>query len=317
MRVLLHVERADELVGRLAARFPDIEVEACTSYDALGAALDGFRPNAQFHIRFEDRPYPGDILLAAPSLDWIAVAGVGVDHLGPWDRQRLTVTNGAGVASHSMAWYVIAGILALDMRFPHFMRAQARHAWQPGFVGRPGGKTIAVVGLGNTGQAVAQKAAALGLRVIGTRARPRPMDHVDAVHGPDALHDVLAEADVVVVATPRTGKTIGLLNRAAFAAVKPGAYLIDVSRGGVVEPAALVEALQSGRIAGAVIDVHDPEPMPADSALWDMENVIVTPHSSAVYDGWERDALDIFADNLARRLAGEPLSNVVDPLRGY
>jgi phosphoglycerate dehydrogenase-like enzyme len=131
------------------------------------------------------------------------------------------------------------------------------------------------------------------------------------------LHDVLAQADVVVVALPRTARTIGLLDRAAFAATKPGAHLIDVSRGGIVVAAALVEALKSGRIGGAVIDVYDPEPMPGDAELWDMENVIVTPHSSAVYEGWDLDALDIFADNVARSRAGEPLVNVVDPVRGY
>jgi phosphoglycerate dehydrogenase-like enzyme len=128
---------------------------------------------------------------------------------------------------------------------------------------------------------------------------------------------VLAQADVVVVALPRTARTIGLFDRAAFAATKPGAYLIDVSRGGIVEAAALVEALKSGQIGGAVIDVYDPEPMPADAELWDMDNVIVTPHSSAVYAGWELDALDIFADNVARLRSGEPLMNVADPVRGY
>jgi len=317
MRVLIHFDRPEPLVGRLKARFPDIEVDAATSYDRLAATLETFRPDVQFHIRFEDKAYPAGALLSAPSLSWIAVGGVGVDHLGMWDTGRLTVTNGAGVASHSMAWYAIGGMVALAMKFPRFMRAQARHHWQYETVGRIDGKTVAVIGLGHTGQAVAEKVASLGLRVIGTRARPREMDHVDKVVGPDALHEVLAEADIIVVSVPRTPKTIGLLDRAAFAAVKPGAHLIDVSRGGIVVPSALVEALKSGRIGGAVIDVFDPEPMPADAELWDMENVIVTPHSSAVYDGWELDALDIFADNLERRLAGQPLVNVVDPVRGY
>jgi phosphoglycerate dehydrogenase-like enzyme len=317
MRVLIHFDRPEPLVARLRTRFPQIEAEAATSYDGLAPALDQFRPDIQFHIRFEDKAYPADVLLSAPSLSWIAVGGVGVDHLGMWDTGRLTVTNGAGVASHSMAWYAIGGMIALAMKFPRFMRAQARHDWRFETVGRLDGKTVGVIGLGHTGQAVAEKAAALGLRVIGTRARPRKMDHVDEVVGPDALHEVLAEADVVVVAVPRTSATVGLLDRAAFAAVKPGAFLIDVSRGGIVVPEALVAALKSGQIGGAVIDVYDPEPMPRDAELWDMENVIVTPHSSAVYDGWELDALDIFADNLERRLAGQPLANVVDPVRGY
>ena len=317
MRVLVHFGRPDPLIERLRTLFPDIEIGACENYDGLGAALDDFRPDAQFHIRFEDKPYPAGILMATPSLSWIAVGGVGIDHLGMWDTDRLTVTNGAGVASHSMAWYAIGGMVALAMNFPRFMRAQMRHEWRASSVGQIDGKTVAIIGLGQTGQAVANKAAALGLRVIGAKARPRPMEHVDMVHGPEGLHDMLAEADVVVVAVPRTAQTAGLMNRAAFAAMKPGAYLIDVSRGGVVEAVALVEALKSGRLGGAVIDVHDPEPMPADAELWDMDNVIITPHSSSVYEGWELDALDIFADNLKRLRADEPLVNVVDPIRGY
>jgi phosphoglycerate dehydrogenase-like enzyme len=317
MRVLVHSDRPDPLAKRLRDRFPDIEIGTCDSYDGLAAAIADVRPDAQFHIRFENKPYPADALKAAPGLSWIAVGGVGVDHLGMWDTDRLTVTNGAGVAAHSMAWYAIGGMAALAMQYPRFMRDQARHAWRPGTVGRLDGKTVAIIGLGQTGQAVAAKAAALGLRVIGIRARPRPMAHVETVYGAHALHDVLAQADVVVVALPRTARTLGLLGRTAFAAVKPGAYLIDVSRGGIVVAAALVEALKSGQVGGAVIDVYDPEPMPADAELWDMDNVIVTPHSSAVYEGWEFDALDIFADNVARVHAGEPLVNVVDPVRGY
>ena len=176
---------------------------------------------------------------------------------------------------------------------------------------------MAIVGLGHTGEALARKAAALGIKVVGTRARPQPMDHVDHVYGADELHEAIADADVVVICVPRTKDTMGLLDGAALAAMKAGVYLIDVSRGGIVDAAALEHALRSGQVGGAVLDVYDPEPMPADAPLWDMDNVIITPHSSSVFDGWELDAVDIFADNLERHRSGQPLVNVVDPARGY
>lgn len=317
MRVLIHEADPQPLVERLAARFPDIEVFGCDSYAALPDALASIKPQAQFHIRFEERPYPADALKASPGLAWIAIGGVGADHLGAWDPHSLTVTNGAGVAAESMAWYAIGSTVALAMRFPFFMRAQFRHEWRPGTVRDLRGLTMAIVGLGSTGQALAAKASALGMRVVGTRARPQPMTNVDKVHAADDLHVALADADVVAVCVPRTARTLGMIDAAAFAAMKPGAFLVDVSRGGVVDAAALEHALRSGQLGGAALDVYDPEPMPEDAPFWDMENVIITPHSCAVYEGWEPAALDIFADNLARHLAGEERFNIVDPVRGY
>ncbi len=317
MRVLIHDADPQPLVERLAARFPDIEVHGCGSYAALPATLAELQPQVQFHIRFEDRPYPADALKTSPGLDWIAIGGVGADHLGAWDPERLTVTNGAGVAAESMAWYAIGSVVALAMRFPFFMRAQARHEWCPGTVRDLRGLTMAIVGLGSTGQALAAKASALGIRVVGTRARPQPMAHVDEVYGTDDLHSALAGADVVAVCVPRTSQTLGMIDTAAFAAMKPGAYLVDVSRGGVVDAVALESALKNGQVGGAALDVYDPEPMPEDAPFWDMDNVIITPHSCAVFEGWEAAALDIFADNLGRHLAGQERFNIVDPVRGY
>lgn len=316
MRVLIHHDRPQPLRERLLSLVPGLEVDCCVSYEALPAALASFRPQALFHIRFADGPYPAAAVFACPGLAWVAAGGVGVDHLGRWDAGRVTVTNGAGVASEAIAWHVLGAMIALTLRYPLFARQQLRQLWQWRQVGRVRGR-VAIVGLGHIGREIARLCKALGLATAGVRARPRPTAQVDRVFGPGRLHEALAEADYVAVATPRTPATLGLIDAAAFAAMKRGAFLIDVSRGGVTVADDLVAALESGRLAGAALDVFDPEPMPPGHPLWGMENVIVTPHSCAVFEGWELAALDLFAENARRRLAGQPLRNTVDPARGY
>ena len=317
MRVLIHHDEPDEMVARLAELVPAAEVASCTTYDGLAAALAAHRAEASFHIRFENKPYPMDAVLACPTMRWLAVGGVGVDHLAPWDPARLTVTNGAGINAEVMAWYVLGAMIALTMKFPRFLRQQVRHEWHWDRVDVVAGSTVCVVGLGHIGREVARLCASLGLTVVGTRAHPQPTPHVARVFAGDDLHEALSGADYVVMTTPRTPATLGMIDAAAFAAMKPGARLIDVARGGIVVADELIAALQSGHLAGAALDVFEPEPMPADCPLWDMENVMVTPHSSGVFPGWDMKALELFAENLKGHLAGQPLFNVVDPARGY
>jgi phosphoglycerate dehydrogenase-like enzyme len=318
MRVLIHHSDPGLLRDRLLELVPqELEVACCNSYAGLGDAVAAFAPDVQFHIRFEDAPYPNDAIFGCDSLRWLAVGGVGVDHLARWDPERLVVTNGAGVASEALAWHVLGSIIALTLKYPHFARRQAEHVWSWQDVGYVWGKTVCVVGLGHIGRDIARLCSALGLRVVGTRANPQPTENVDQVFGADGLHEALAQADYVAVCMPKVPSTVGLIDAAAFAAMKPGACLIDVSRGGVTVADDLVAALESGRLAGASLDVFDPEPMPAGHPLWDMNNVMITPHSCATFEGWELRAVEMFADNLQRRLAGEALFNVVDPVRGY
>jgi phosphoglycerate dehydrogenase-like enzyme len=255
--------------------------------------------------------------MACRSLTWVSNGGAGVDHLMPWDPERITVTNASGVASHMMAEYVMAGMLALAIGLPAFMRRQMAHRWQFQPVAGVAGKTVAIVGLGRTGRAVARLASALDMRVVGTRAHPADTPHVHQVYPASALHQALGEADFVVVSAPLLASTRHLIDAEAIAAMKAGACLVDVSRGGVVDQTALSEGLRSQRLGGAVLDVFEREPLPGDSPLWDLDNVIITPHCSSVYRGWERRAAEMFCDNLDRWRAGEPLCNVVDPARGY
>jgi phosphoglycerate dehydrogenase-like enzyme len=201
--------------------------------------------------------------------------------------------------------------------FGDFAAHQRDRTWVSGSVSSVRGKTMAILGLGKTGQAVAKLAKAIGMEVVGIRARPAATTGVDRVEPVERLHDVLSVADCVTVCLPLTQATRGLMGTAAFQAMKPGAVFVDVSRGGIVRQADLIEALESGRIKGAVLDVFEKEPLPADNPLWGMENVIITPHCSSVYDGWDRRAMEMFCDNLDRWRLGTPLENVVDPGKGY
>jgi phosphoglycerate dehydrogenase-like enzyme len=155
------------------------------------------------------------------------------------------------------------------------------------------------------------------MHVIGIRARPKATAAVDRVEVPERLHDILRQADTIFVCLPLTPLTLGLIDGPALSAMKPGAVLVDVSRGGSVDQPALIEALRTGRLAGAALDVFDVEPLAPDSPLWTMENVIVTPHCSSVDEGWQRRSIEMFCDNAERWQHGQALCNVVDPQRGY
>lgn len=317
LRVLLHYDRTALFQDLIARRFPDLALRCCNSYADLAGALADFAPQVLFCIKFENRPYPREAVMACPSIVWVSNGGAGVDHLLPWDAERVTVTNASGVASHMMAEYIVGGMLALSIGLPGFMRRQMAHRWQFHEVAGVAGKTVAIVGLGRTGRAVARLARALDMRVLGTRAHPVETPHVHQVYPAAALYQALGEADFVVVTAPLLAATRHLIDAGAIAAMKPGACVLDVSRGGVVDQAALTEALRSQRLGGAVLDVFEHEPLPGDSPLWDLDNVIITPHCSSVYAGWERQAAEMFCDNLQRWRSGEPLQNVVDPARGY
>ncbi len=175
-----------------------------------------------------------------------------------------------------------------------------------------------MVGVGGMGGAGAAAAKRLGMHVIGVRPSGAPHQAVDEMATPDRLHEMLPRADFVLCAAPLTAETRGMIGRAEFALMKPTAGLISMGRGAVVDNDALAEALTGKKIDGAVIDVTDPEPLPADSAMWDVPNLVITPHmSSDDTDRYIPNTLDVLFENLRRLLAGEPLLNQVDAARGY
>ena len=201
------------------------------------------------------------------------------------------------------------------------MRAQAARTWrhmENAEVFELAGKTLLLVGLGAIGQHTAQVAAALGMRVLGVRrTASEPFPGIEHVAGIESLHDLLPEADFVVLMTPLTPATRGLIGERELRLMKRDAYLVNVARGGVVDEAALVNALRAGWIAGAGLDVFEHEPLPPDSPLWEMTNVIITGHYAGVTPAYDVRAFEVFLDNLRRYRAGQPLRNVVDKRLGY
>ncbi len=251
----------------------------------------------------------------APALRWVQAIGAGTDHfhgaeLGP----DVVITNAAGVAAVPIAEFVIGQLLAVWKRFDELADQQRRHVWKPTYGRYVAGLTVGLVGLGAIGTAVAERARALGMRVLAVRRRPGVDDRppaVDEVVGPDRLHDVLARVDAVVVCAPATPDTHDLFDAAAFAAMQPGAVFCNVARGSLVDEAALLDALRSGHLGAAVLDVTREEPLPADSPLWDAPNLRLSPHSSASLDHYVESVFDLFADNLGRYVRDEPLRNLV------
>jgi phosphoglycerate dehydrogenase-like enzyme len=318
-RIVMHAADPGPLVAQVQAAAPDCTVAGCDSYAGLPAVVADLRPDVVFTIRFAGTPgFPAAALTGPQGPRWIAVGGSGVDHLGAWDPARTTVTNAAGVAAEQMAEYAIGAALHFRLDVPGLIADRAAQHWRRERVMRPlrGGVAL-IVGLGRTGQAVAARARAMGMRVIGVRQSPAPLADVDAVHPPADLPGLWPLADLVVVSTPLTPATRGLIGAAALAAMKPDAVIVDVSRGGVIDGAALAAALQAGHLAGAALDVFEAEPLPPGHPLWTTPRTLVSPHCSSVFDGWETATVALFCANLDRFRRGAPLANVIEPGRGY
>ena len=316
--VILHTDAPEPALKLARARHPDLSFSGCDSYAALPDVITDTGAEIVYSVRFAGTPgFPRQAVVESERVKWLSVGGSGTDHLGQWDPTRVTVTNASGVAADMMAEYTIGALLHFNLDLPGFRAAQARREWIAGSVRPIEGQRLLILGLGATGQAIARRAKAMGMRVTGMRARPQATEYVDQVIAVDALEGALGQADAVALCVPLLDSTRGLLNAERIAQMKRGAVLVDVSRGGVVDQAALAAALATGHLLGAALDVFEVEPLPSESPLWAMENVIITPHCSSVYDGWALKSVALFCDNLSRWKSGEPLQNVVDPQRGY
>lgn len=260
---------------------------------------------------------PPEVLVKAPRLRWVhsPSAGVDADLTPEMLASPIVLTSSAGNGGISLAEHSILLMLMLSRDVPRWMRAQAERRWDHYRHGELAGRTVGIYGLGNSGLDLALKAKAFHMRVLGVRRRPgEPSPNVDVLCDLDQL---LAESDFVVVTAPRTPSTLGVFGRDAFARMKPTAYFICISRGGIADDEALLEALRTGQIAGAGLDAHGVEPLPPDSPFWSLPNVVVTPHNGATSDGTVRRHQEIVADNIRRFAGGEPLRNVVDKAAGY
>jgi len=310
---------SEEERAELARAAPNVRIESGLSREqALALAPKAHGVDAQL--------LTPAFLAAADQLVWAQASSAGVERYlsleGLAQEPRIVLTNFRGVHGPAIADHVFAMLLVLtrDLRF--HLANQASGSWgREGSELRPialQGRTLLVVGLGGIGSEVAARAHGFGMRVIATRrsAAPKP-EHLDYVGRAEELPALLPQADVVVVCVPLTAETEGLIGPEAFAAMKPGAFLVNIARGRVVDTPALLEALRSGRLGGACLDVTDPEPLPADHPLWRLPNVLITPHVSNDAELTDVRASALRLENMRRFGAGEPLLNVVDKRAGY
>jgi phosphoglycerate dehydrogenase-like enzyme len=259
--------------------------------------------------------FPASLLASAPRLRWIQVMGAGVDRvLVPELPPRVRVTR-APIFGDWMVEYVVGWCAWITQRIELYRQAQRDHRWTAVPPDRLRGKTLALVGLGEIGRAVARAMARLGVRVIGVGRRVRRVPFVEAVYPVTRLRRALAAADFVVLALPLTPDTRGLIGGAELAAMRDGAWLINIARGAIVDEAALLEALRARRIAGAILDVFVTEPLPAEHPLWDLPDAVVTPHISG--PSVPEEIAPIFDDNFRRYRAGRRLRHLVRRGRGY
>jgi phosphoglycerate dehydrogenase-like enzyme len=227
----------------------------------------------------------------------------------------IRLTTAAGVNAVSISEFVIARLLQMWKRLPEIDTLASEHKWDPTYGREVDGLTLGIAGLGAIGRQVARRARALGMTVLAQRRSARPGDtdpDVDELFGPGDLPEVLRRSDAVVAALPETADTIGLFDAKLFAEMPPGSLFVNVGRGSAVVEPALIEALQTGHLAGAAIDVASVEPLPPESPLWAAPNLLISPHSATAPAKFWSNLHELFRDNVSRYLQGEPLRNEVD-----
>jgi len=319
-KILLGYEPANVPPGtleRVEDLAPHLEILVTEDQSEIEAALGD--------IEIAARRFPHDLIVSAPRLRWVQQWGAGADWLLRYPEARdrdFILTNASGVHAIPITEHILAFMLSFARQLHHAVRAQQRQEWdrpqRAGFSSQEPifelcDRTLLLIGVGAIGQRTAQAASALGMHVLGIRRNPeRRVPGVEAMYGPEQLLSVLPEADFVVLTVPLTPETRGMIGEPELRAMKPEAYLLNIGRGGTIQEEFLVRALQEGWIAGAGLDVFESEPLPSYSPLWQMNNVIITPHYAGLTPRYEQRALGIFFDNLARYVAGEPLTNVVD-----
>ena len=273
------------------------------------------------------RPQSDNLPRRAPKLRWIqfSSSGVGrfVEQMGLAPTSIL-VTNAAGVHAIPLAEFVILAMLYFAKRMPRIHVDQRRHHWEQFAVKNVRGATLGLVGLGGVGREIARLARVIGMRVLAIRrssgdgsTEDTAIPDLEAVYSPDRLRELLAVSDYLTLILPHTQQTAGLIGKAELTAMKPGAVFINIARGSIVDEPALIDAIRSGHLGGAALDVFAIEPLPPASPLWDMPNVLITPHTISTALEENELVVDLFCDNLRRYLAGDPLRNVFDRTRGY
>ncbi len=314
VKLLVTFHAADEDMARLAAISRGLIVERSESReDAIERARDA---EIVFAGHFSDALWKN-----ARRLKWVQSGGAGIERFMTPDfiASSIVLTNAAGVYAIPIADHVMAFVLHFCRGFNRMLRNQIGRHWSHDT--EPDeliDKTIGIVGLGGIGTEVARRAKAFGMRVIATRRRPElPSEFADEVRGADDLHWLLAESDYVALCSALTQNTHKLIGEEELGKMKAAAYIINIGRGGLIDEPALIAALKAGIIAGAGLDVFAEEPLPIGSPLWEMPQVLVTPHASGSSPRSHERLMDLFSENVRRYAAGEPLLNVVDKGEGY
>jgi phosphoglycerate dehydrogenase-like enzyme len=273
-------------------------------------------------IRFNEPLYKSylGMLLAAPALKWVHYTSSGIGqqaHIAELGAKGVILTSSTGSNAEPVAQTGLAGLLMLARGFTTYIPGQHRHEWRPlrgaALPDDLRGQTLLLIGVGAVGTVFAGYARQFGLKVIGVRRSPKkPGDPVDEMHPPAKLPELLPRADWIVISCPLTKETLNLLDAAAFKRMKKGARLINIGRGEIVDEQALIAAIRSGHLAGAALDAHRTEPLPQDSPLWDLPNVIVSPHNASASTGNEGRCAEMFIANFGHWARGEALFNVQD-----
>jgi phosphoglycerate dehydrogenase-like enzyme len=317
--VLVLADPAAPALKELDALGPGVTVKIGKTADALGDSVAGAR------VLFNwtgSKPEVLRIMERAPNLEWIHAMYAGLDRsLFPeLIQSKIPLTNGSGVFSQSLGEFVMLGILYFAKNMPRRMEAKAEHRWDVFDNVEISKQTVGIVAHGDIGRAVAWRAKALGMRVLALRKDPSPRagdEHVDRIYAASELHAMLPECDYVAVTAPLTPATTGLIGKREFELMKPAAVILNVGRGPVINEASMIEALQSKRIRGAALDVFDVEPLPPDSPLWSLDNVLLSAHCADHVEGWVESAVIFFIEQFHRWKKGEPLRNIVDKHAGY
>jgi phosphoglycerate dehydrogenase-like enzyme len=266
------------------------------------------------------RGHVGDLVRVSPHLRWVqgSMAGAGeVAQKADLGDTEVVVTTASGIYSGPLAEFVLMAMLQHAKELDNLRSDKAGKIWRQGAVGSLENKTLCVVGMGSIGRSIAERARPFGMRVVGVKRTVRDgdeaWDSADELYPTAELHSALGGADYVAVTLPGTPETRRLIDAEAIAAIKQGAYFANVGRGTVVDEAALVEALRGGHLSGAALDVFEVEPLPEESPLWDLDNVIISAHTTDVVPDLINAAqTDLFCENLRRYLAGDGLINVLD-----
>jgi len=297
--------------AHLKVKFPEIHIDMIDHHSKVGPYIGSADILITFGAHMSDH-----VLKEGTKLKWVQALGTGVDGIigEPSLRDDVLVTNMHGLHGASMPESAILSMLALARDLPRVLRNQTRHAWDRFPSRLLKGKTVGIFGVGAIAEDLAPKCKLFGMSVVGITSAKRQVAGFDRMVGRDQIEEAVRELDYLLILTPYTPETRGIVNAKILAAMKPTSFLINLARGGVVDEQALIQALKGQKIAGAALDVFAEEPLPRDHPFWDMENVIVTPHLGGFHDQYPEQALPTVEENLRRFLAGDT-KNMINVVR--